>query len=66
MTPTPHLRFVKRYVPAPEYGSRMVTEVRVLQQWWDLSDQDVHCPDETSVSGYRGEWRDVPVEEESK
>ena len=63
MTPTNKLRFVKRKVHlGPFYRtvdpSGQLQEgahtIRVLQQWW----QSVHHPDE-------GEWRDVPLEEET-
>jgi hypothetical protein len=67
MTPTPHLRFVQRVMEVPGvYFGKQLIPLKVLQQWWDLSKQDAHWPDFGSVSGYRGEWRDVPVEEESK
>ena len=46
--PPPHLRFVKRDVPAQAGTVRTVT---ILQQLW----ADVYSPDK--------EWRDVPTEE---
>lgn len=55
MTPTNKLRFVRREVPAPEYGPNIVKAIRVLQQWWEP-----HYPG----SAVEGEWRDVPLEEE--
>jgi hypothetical protein len=56
MKPTARLRFVKRYVYAPEYGDHMSTEVRILQQWWTVEREGQMTP--------TGEWRDVPLEEE--
>ena len=61
MTPTNKLRFVKRIVPAPEYGPNIVKAIRVLQQWWTAGPLDA-----LSVQlGTNGEWRDVPLEEEA-
>lgn len=54
MTPTNKLRFVRREVPAPEYGPNIVKAIRVLQQWWE--DEDSNWLDPV------GEWRDVPLE----
>jgi len=59
MTPTPKLRFVKRSVPAPEFGENAGRYVHVLQQWWENKSTDVHW-----LNGNPGEWRDVPVEDE--
>lgn len=64
MTPTTHLRFVERVVPAPEHGEGIGKKVRILQQWW--------APFRTFSDGYGyqtvelngGEWRDVPLEVE--
>ncbi len=53
MTPTPKLRFVVRYL-----GCKIT--VRVLQQWWE---DRVYEGDNWFVEG--GEWRDVPLEEET-
>ena len=57
MTPTNRLRFVRREVPAPEYGPNIVKAIRVLQQWWE--------PDSGDLAGVGPEWRDVPLEEEA-
>ena len=58
MTPTNRLRFVERevivYIPMLEGLSRK--PVKILQQWW-------HENDEPPPSS-RGEWRDVPLEQE--
>ena len=55
MKPTARLRFVERYVPAPEHGEDTLKKVRILQQWWVT--QVIH--DEEI-----GEWRDIPLENE--
>lgn len=52
MTPTPRLRFVARIK-----GSQIV---KVLQQWW----VDTDAVFDTVTKDIRGEWRDVPLEEE--
>jgi hypothetical protein len=64
MTPTPHLRFVTRQetfeIIHDGYTSiGKVQQVKVLQQWWDATNTGSQIPD-------HGEWRDVPMEEESK
>jgi len=56
MKPTAELRFVERYVPAPECGEDILKKVRILQQWWQF---DKLYEDERI-----GEWRDVPLETE--
>ena len=58
MTPTNRLRFVRREVPAPEYGPNIVKAIRVLQQWWEPEYHEFNA-------GKTGEWRDVPLEEEA-
>lgn len=49
--PTPLLRFEVRSAPAPEFGSGVTREVKILQQRWD------------PPPGLRGHpvWRDVPA-----
>ena len=54
MTPTNRLRFVERPMFAPD-GPPFV---RVLQQWWEPEHQEFNA-------GKTGEWRDVPLEEET-
>jgi hypothetical protein len=49
MIPTNKLRFVERVGPFDQFGNRPT--ILVLQQWWE-------------GSRGRGEWRDVPLEEE--
>ena len=71
MTPTPNLRFVMRQetfeIIHDGYTSiGKVQQVKVLQQWWDQSGSGLCYLDRNSITGYQGEWRDVPVEEESK
>ena len=57
MTPTNKLRFVRREVPAPEYGPTESKIIRVLQQWWEPEYHEFNA-------GKTGEWRDVSMEEE--
>lgn len=61
MTPTPKLRFAKRLVPTPEFGENTGRYVHILQQWWVASP---HTAVGTESFHDRGEWRDVPVEDE--
>ena len=60
MTPTTHLRFVERVVPAPEHGEGIGKKVRILQQWW-ASDPD--CREDWLLK-VNGGWFDVELEEE--
>ena len=63
MTPTPKLRFVKRF-ESYETGA-----VPVLQQWWTRSiTYEQNTQNGTMalhVDALNGEWRDVPLEEET-
>ena len=62
MTPTNKLRFVRRQVPI---NSTDTKTVNILQQWW--------APFRIFSDGYGyqtveqkgGEWRDVPMEDET-
>jgi hypothetical protein len=70
MTPTPKLRFVERVVPAPEHGKDIGKIVHILQQWWEDKNimLAVHITDKDSntlPSPNRGEWRDIPLEQET-
>ena len=49
--PTMSLRFVWRYVPAPQYGPNISQKTRVLQQLFETSQGR--------------EWRDVPLVEDA-
>lgn len=60
MTPTPKLRFVKKVVPAPEYGENIGKTDCILQQWWEDSSGDLA----NGVTLY-GKWLDVPLEKEN-
>lgn len=71
MTPTPKLRFVERdsYSRNGEHFTHP-HKVRILQQWWEdrtvvlavhITDKDGN----TLPSPCRGEWRDIPLEEET-
>ena len=73
MKPTPKLRFVERVVQFPVELMSDITmgrRVRVLQQWWEVGNMvlAIHVTDKdgnTLPSPNRGEWRDVPLEEEA-
>jgi hypothetical protein len=56
MKPTTRLRFVERYIYAPEYGDDTSKKVRILQQWWAVERDGQMTP--------TGEWRDIPLEGE--
>ena len=59
MTPTNKLRFVEREIESGRHGNYVaVVKVRVLQQWWEPEYQEFNA-------GKTGEWRDVPLEEET-
>ena len=70
MTPTPKLRFVERkvYVSKPAYNtyenegtfSELVKKT-ILQQWWKVEG----ITDALHHNVFDGEWRDVPLEEET-
>jgi len=68
MTPTPKLRFVERFVPAPEHGEGIGKKVRILQQRWE--DKNIQLTvlqyDEygTPIRNHPGEWRYVALGEE--
>ena len=56
--PTTRLRFVQRWVPAPELsdpasGQYITKQARILQQWWAYA-----C-------GSCGEWRDVSFDSDA-
>lgn len=53
MIPTPELRFVEREVVLLELSTmRTIQRQRILQQFWS--------------NGFTGEWRDVPVVQETQ
>ena len=57
MTPTPKLRFVER----DDETSWTPKTVRILQQWWEPEQNIIDM-----VAGKtQGEWRDIPLEEET-
>ena len=62
MTPTPKLRFVEGIEPISTHtdGSTIGRRVKVLQQWW----VDTDAVFDPVTKDIRGEWRDVPLEEE--
>jgi len=61
MKPTPHLRFVERYMPTQELGENIGAPVRILQQWW--------AADPNSETDFmlkaNGDWHDVPLDKEA-
>jgi hypothetical protein len=61
MTPTAKLRFVLRDEQTGMYGTTPVIKtVRILQQWWEPEQNIIDM-----VAGKtKGEWRDVPLEQE--
>lgn len=59
MTPTTKLRFVRRQVPI---NSTDTKNVNILQQWWALDPADDR-PSKNFKD--KGEWRDVPMEDET-
>ena len=69
MTPTPKLRFVKRVIPTPEFGDNTGRYVHVLQQWWENGNVTLAVYTTDADGNFvpppkRGEWRDVPLEDE--
>jgi hypothetical protein len=66
MTPTPKLRFVEREIGYSKTGN--ITDfktVRILQQWWQTNNTiNLGFGGEISIGETKGEWRDVPIEEE--
>jgi hypothetical protein len=57
MTPTTRFRYIERTVPINETTGK---RVRILQQWWEDNSTDIHW-----VNGNPGEWRDIPLEQET-
>lgn len=61
-TPTFHLRFVERVIPAPENGAGVGKTVRILQQFHEHTNgKDV--AGDSFVQVY-GTWKDVRTEKE--
>jgi hypothetical protein len=60
MTPTNELRFVERYLNLDNEPVRLL---RILQQKWIA---DYETMDESGNRNTQTEWRDVPVEKETK
>jgi hypothetical protein len=81
MTPTPKLRFIERADGFEQHDVKVTDrhgievcyrpkKIRTLQQWWEDKNivLAVHITDKdgnTLPSPNRGEWRDVPLEEET-
>jgi hypothetical protein len=71
MTPTPKLRFVERFHRTGIDGSGITTGVklRILQQWWEdktiaLMVYRVDADGNSLPPLLKGEWRDIPLENE--
>ena len=69
MTPTNKLRFVERdcYIKNGE-SFREPFKQRVLQQWWESTSMgtiNFGFGGEIPLGEVTGEWRDVPLEEET-
>jgi len=67
MTPTTRFRYIERIVPINETTGK---RVRILQQYWEDKNivLAVHITDKdgnTLPSPNRGEWRDIPLEQEA-
>ena len=59
MYATNKLRFVERQISSHPMDRNIVRTEKVLQQWWEDRNTQVHWLD-----GNPGEWRDVPMGEE--
>ena len=69
MKPTNKLRFVRRAVPDPTFGEDIIRHQNILQQWWEsstLGTMNLGFGGEMPLGEVVGEWRDIPIEEESK
>lgn len=60
MTPTNKLRFVERETRDPNN----FRTIRILQQWWEATPSINIGFGDIMVGESKGEWRDVPVEQE--
>ena len=68
MKPTNKLRFVCRPVPDPTFGENISRYQNILQQWWESSTMgtmNLGYGGEMPLGKVVGEWRDVPIEEET-
>ncbi len=69
MKPTNKLRFVRRSVPDPTFGENISVYKHILQQWWETTPMgtvNLGFGGEFPIGEVTGEWRDIPIEEESK
>jgi len=65
MTPTTRFRYIERTVPINETTGK---RVRILQQYWEDHNRVLKATksgDGPWVNHYAGEWRDIPIEEET-
>lgn len=64
MTPTTRFRYIERVIQIPVEHMSNITRgefVRILQQWWEPERNVIDM-----VAGKtQGEWRDIPLEEET-
>jgi hypothetical protein len=67
MTPTTRFRYIERVVPAPEHGKDIGKTVRILQQWWEQKGMTMNLGwgGEMPIGEIKGEWRDIPLEQEA-
>jgi hypothetical protein len=68
MTPTTRFRYIERQDFTDDVANPQT--LRILQQWWEDKNivLTVHITDKdgnTLPSPNRGEWRDIPVEQEA-
>ncbi len=69
MKPTNKLRFVRRSVPDPTFGEGIGRYQNILQQWWEtipMGTVNLGWTGDIPLGEVKGEWRDIPIEEESK
>ena len=67
MQPTPKLRFVNKAIPIESSDGIVIGKYsNVLQQWWEEQQMTSNLGWATIAIGKppKGEWRDVPVEQE--
>jgi hypothetical protein len=66
MKSTAKLRFVRRAVPDKTFGENISVYKHILQQWWESSSMgEVNIGfGNFPVGEVKGEWRDVPIEDE--
>jgi hypothetical protein len=56
-------------VPDPTFGENISVYKHILQQWWETAPMgtvNLGFGGEFPIGEVTGEWRDIPIEEESK